>query len=107
MVLNDGLYDLGDVFRRHGWHALARGALQKAMRSDAGVRWAVRNGRWVLGLSSDDDVYGAAAHFTLDGLADKIRTPTLVLDAKADRPAREALRRARVVGDYPMDLMSA
>lgn len=49
------------------------------------VRWAMRNGRWTMGVDSDAALAREFRRYTLDGIADRITAPTLVLDAENDQ----------------------
>jgi predicted alpha/beta-fold hydrolase len=55
------------------------------MTRNTQVRWAFRNGIWVMGVDSIPEVARAFAKYTLEGVADKIVTPALVLDAENDQ----------------------
>jgi pimeloyl-ACP methyl ester carboxylesterase len=47
-------------------------------------KWALANGLWTFGASSPDDWFSKLAAYTLEGVAENIRCPTLVLDGEAD-----------------------
>ena len=49
------------------------------------VRWAVRNGMWTFGASDPVELAKAAEAYTLEGIADRITCPTLVLEAENDQ----------------------
>jgi hypothetical protein len=49
------------------------------------VRWAIQNGMWTMGLNTPPDVPRAFRDYALAGIADRIRTPALVLDAENDQ----------------------
>jgi hypothetical protein len=49
------------------------------------VRWGLRNGMWVFGADSYADLIRKAADYTLDGIADQITAPTLILDPDGDQ----------------------
>jgi pimeloyl-ACP methyl ester carboxylesterase len=49
------------------------------------VRWAMRNGVWAMGVDSDAALAREFRRYTLDGVADRITSATLVLDAENDQ----------------------
>ena len=49
------------------------------------VRWALRNGKWVMGVDSIVEVPRAFKSYTLAGVADRITAPALVLDPDNDQ----------------------
>lgn len=95
LVLNNGLFDFGKTFSSrtpgfvksliaHKWDSTVNKLVQIAKPYDIGLKWGINNGVWVFGLKSEADVLRAAEKYTLEGIADKIKTPTLVLDAPDD-----------------------
>ncbi|UKZ91528.1 uncharacterized protein TrAFT101_006505 [Trichoderma asperellum] len=95
IVVNDGIFDFGDSFRRstpaiikcllkYGWYGTVNRLLGFVMPMDTGLSWALRNGKWVFGVTSGVEVLEAVNKYTLDGLVDKIVTPILVMDAADD-----------------------
>jgi pimeloyl-ACP methyl ester carboxylesterase len=94
LVLFNGVYDvyanvLGDVpaplrglFLRKS--RLVNGLLAVAMRTDPAKRWALTNGMWTGGFASPAAYFQANRRYTLAGVAEKIRCPTLVADAEND-----------------------
>jgi len=60
------------------------GGLEQLLGQDTIVRWAARCGLWSFGLSDLDQLLEASKAYTLDGVADKITCPTLVLNAEND-----------------------
>jgi hypothetical protein len=92
IVLNDGVYDFGSGFRtqtpavgryliKNGWDGTVNFFIHQMQRWDTGLKWALSNGKWVFGLSSEVDVLRTVEKYTLKGIAENIKTPTLVLDA--------------------------
>ncbi|MEV6604539.1 alpha/beta hydrolase [Kutzneria sp. NPDC051319] len=49
------------------------------------VRWAMRNGVWAMGVDNDAELAREFRRYTLDGVADRITSATLVLDAENDQ----------------------
>lgn len=89
----------------YGFHATARGEMPKEaigrldqgdaksfedivykqMQTDTNLRWAVTQGTWSFGAESlTDYVVNKTKPFALEGVADKIRCPSLVLEAEKD-----------------------
>ncbi|MFJ8039500.1 alpha/beta hydrolase family protein [Kitasatospora sp. NPDC096147] len=96
LVLDDGLYDyqephltamppfLADWITA-GRDDVAGPVLALVMAADTQVNWAMRNGIWTFGASSACDYVRRTAAYTLDGAAELIACPTLVLDAADDQ----------------------
>jgi hypothetical protein len=55
------------------------------MAQSTSVRWAVRNGRWTFGAAGFDELVKVLVPYTLEGIADRITCPALVLDAEHDQ----------------------
>ncbi|WP_431972390.1 alpha/beta hydrolase family protein [Nocardia sp. bgisy134] len=94
-VLHDGVYSFHDAYRSvmppflYDWildkrDDLANPVLELMMMSTQS-RWAVRNGMWTFGAASPAEYIRITRPFTVDGIADKITCPTLVLDAENDQ----------------------
>jgi pimeloyl-ACP methyl ester carboxylesterase len=49
------------------------------------IRWGIQNGMYTFGANSPGDWFIMCADYTLDGVADKITCPTLVIDSEADQ----------------------
>lgn len=62
----------------------ANAALRQSAAHDTQVRWGINNGLWVLGADSPADYIRKLSDFTLEGVADKIAVPTLILEAESD-----------------------
>ncbi|KAL9476150.1 hypothetical protein ACSS6W_005991 [Trichoderma asperelloides] len=67
IVVNDGIFDFGDSFRRstpaiikyllkYGWYGTVNRLLGFVMPMDTGLSWALRNGQWVFGVTSGVEV---------------------------------------------------
>lgn len=90
---------LRTLFEQHTPEADARAnaAITAAMATDTQLRWTFLNGMWTLGAPTPVDLIRALAPYTLDGLAEQITCPTLVLDGENDQffaGQAEALRDA-------------
>lgn len=83
--------------RRH--NRIVTQILRVAMKFDIGTRWLLRHGIWALGVDSAADVPRALRQYTLDGAADTIAAPTLLLEAENDQGIAkgEAARAARAL----------
>ena len=91
LILDDGLYDfhaamvnklppfLGEWIDK-GRDDVALPVMELLMSIDTEARWALRNGKWVMGVDSIADVPRAFKGYTLAGVADRITAPALVLD---------------------------
>ncbi|MFJ3699626.1 alpha/beta hydrolase family protein [Streptomyces sp. NPDC090052] len=85
-VLHDGVYDVHATFE-----AVARaaaevpGGLDTVMAQSVSARWLVRNGLWTLGVSDMDELVEAFRAYTLEGVAERIACPMLILEAENDQ----------------------
>jgi pimeloyl-ACP methyl ester carboxylesterase len=96
LILDDGIYDfhaamvskippfLGEWIDQ-GRDDVALPVVQLLMSIDTEARWALRNGKWVMGVDSIVDVPRSFKRYTLAGVADKITAPALVLDPDNDQ----------------------
>lgn len=85
-VLHDGVWDLHATFAGMVEHACAQfGGIDAAVAQNVSVRWVVRNGMWTFGVDDAQALVTATKAYTLDGIADRIACPTLVLDAENDQ----------------------
>jgi alpha-beta hydrolase superfamily lysophospholipase len=48
------------------------------------LRWALRNGLWVFGVSNYADLLRTVKSYTLDGVADQVQAPTLIMEGGHD-----------------------
>jgi pimeloyl-ACP methyl ester carboxylesterase len=96
LVLDDGIYDFHSAFARllppflNQWVDESRdeeaaSVLAMLMAASSQVRWALNNGVWVMGADSTPDYLRRTKAYTLDGVAEKISCPTLVMDADNDQ----------------------
>src|SRR5882757_1528857 len=106
LILDDGVYDFQTAVAgamppfvtqwiAEGNDDAAIPVLSLLMSVNTQVRWALRNGMWVMGTNSPADIPRMFRHYTLAGIADRISAPALVLDAENDQffkgePARAA-----------------
>ncbi|MFI9273521.1 alpha/beta hydrolase family protein [Kitasatospora sp. NPDC052896] len=117
LVLDDGLYSYGDAHARvmpaflrewveAGRDDLAEPVLSLLMRESTQIRWAMRNGVWTFGASSVADYVRRTAAYTLDGVAQLIDCPTLVLDAENDQFFRGQPQRVEAALTCPHTLVT-
>jgi pimeloyl-ACP methyl ester carboxylesterase len=96
LILDDGLYDFYAAMAKtippflaawidQGMDDVALPVIELMMAVNTEARWALRNGRWVMGVDSVVDVPRAFKRYTLSGVADRITAPTLVLDPDNDQ----------------------
>jgi pimeloyl-ACP methyl ester carboxylesterase len=106
LILDDGVYDFQTAVAgamppfvtqwiADGNDDAAVPVLSLLMSVDTQVRWALRNGMWVMGAESTAELARKFHLYTLAGIADRITAPALVLDAENDQffkgePARAA-----------------
>ena len=105
LILNDGIYDFHSAMTAalppfiNAWIAenndeAADSVLHMLMTVNTQLRWAIRNGMWVMGVDTPTRLARAFRDYTLAGIADRITTPALVLDADSDQFLRGEPRRA-------------
>ncbi|MEU9100589.1 alpha/beta hydrolase [Streptomyces sp. NPDC048361] len=96
LILDDGVLDFAGAFKLalppevvswidEGRDEPAEAALAAAAAENTQVRWALNNGVWALGAQSYVDLMRRGRAYTLEGCADKIVAPTLILDAENDQ----------------------
>ena len=96
LILDDGIYDFHSAFDRSlppflaSWIADGRDdvtapVLAMLTAASTQVRWALRNGVWAFGADSFADLIRKAADYTLDGVANQIIAPTLIMDGEDDQ----------------------
>ncbi|MFE9428702.1 hypothetical protein ACFYNO_37805 [Kitasatospora sp. NPDC006697] len=117
LVLDDGLYDYQEPhlallppFLRDwvtsGRDDLADPVLGLLMQVDTQTRWALRNGVWTFGASSVGDYVRRTGAYTLDGVAQLIDCPTLILDAENDQFFRGQPQRVQAALTCPHTLVT-
>jgi predicted alpha/beta-fold hydrolase len=100
VIANDGVYDYGaaqlsstppaqrEMLRsilKAGASPQIDQAVGAAMQKSPVARWAITHGMWCFGAASPSEYLHKALAYTLaDGVAEKIRCPTLVCDAERD-----------------------
>lgn len=97
LVANDGLFSF--QFRKMGEAiqktipgangdmndpVYAANFMKSIMEKNAAVRWALENGMFTFGTSSLVELVEMTEAYTLEGVADKIKCPTLVCEAEED-----------------------
>jgi pimeloyl-ACP methyl ester carboxylesterase len=96
LILDDGLYDFHAAMINklppflaewidQGRDDVALPVMELLMSVDTEARWALRNGKWVMGVDSIVEVPRAFKSYTLAGVADRITAPALVLDPDNDQ----------------------
>ncbi|MET0702222.1 MAG: alpha/beta fold hydrolase, partial [Mycobacterium sp.] len=96
VILDDGIYDFYAAMAHmlppfvSAWldennDAAAIPVLNMLMTRNTQLRWAIRNGLWVMGLDSIADLARSFRRYTLAGVADRITAAVLVLDAENDQ----------------------
>jgi dienelactone hydrolase len=96
VVLNDGVRDVHSAFQQsvapvimswieEGRDDVAVPVLAMLATTNTQIRWALNNGVWTLGAQNYADLVRKLRKYTLDGVADKITAPTLILDAANDQ----------------------
>lgn len=96
LILDDGMYDLFasasaqlppfmiDWIKQGDDDAFNKVA-EFITHESTNVRWALRMGLWTFGAESYADYFRKTMAYTLDGIADRITSPALVLEAEADK----------------------
>jgi dienelactone hydrolase len=93
-LLPDGYRDQFET----GDPAMLNAALEEAMAQDRGLRFTLERGMLTHGFATPIEYLRGAAPFTLEGLADRIRCPTLICAAENDsrggggKPLYDAIR---------------
>ena len=96
LILNDGVHDLASGFADHmppfltdwvqeGHDEYAIRVPTLLMSISPQLAWAVRNGMWVFGVKNYAELLRTAANYTLDGVADQIVVPTLIMEGEHDK----------------------
>ena len=96
LILDDGIYDFHAAFAGSlppfigSWIADGRDddattVLTMLMAVSIQLRWGLRNGMWVFGAGSFADLIRKVKAYTIDGIADQITAPTLIMDPESDK----------------------
>jgi len=95
LILDDGVHDLASGFAdnmppflvswvRDGHDEYVIPVMSLLMTLSPQLAWAVRNGMWVFGVQNSAELLRAATKYTLDGVADQILAPTLIMEGEHD-----------------------
>jgi pimeloyl-ACP methyl ester carboxylesterase len=85
-VAYDGVWDFEDAITRFtATAAQSPGGVEALMARSTMARWVIRCGLFSLGVSTFEELVEAAKPYTMEGIADRITCPTLVLDAENDQ----------------------
>ncbi|MGW3210174.1 alpha/beta hydrolase family protein [Streptomyces sp. NPDC001135] len=117
LVLDDGLYDYYDAHTQSmppflqewvetGRDDLANPVAGLLMKGNTQLHWALRNGVWTFGAASVADYIRRTADYTLDGVAQLIDCPTLILDAESDQFFRGQPQRVQAALTCPHTLIT-
>ena len=96
LILNDGILDFNSAFDRalpselassiyEGRDELANPELTTFTTISTQIRWALNNGVWAIGADSYADLVRQTRLFCLQGVADQITVPALIMDAENDQ----------------------
>jgi pimeloyl-ACP methyl ester carboxylesterase len=96
IILGDGVFDFSAAFRdslppflswwiTEGRDDAALPVLAMLTQLSGHMRWALNNGIWAMGAASPVDLIRKSADYTLDGVAERIVCPTLILGAENDQ----------------------
>jgi alpha-beta hydrolase superfamily lysophospholipase len=96
LILDDGIFDMHQAYRNAipapvmklilaGRSALPNRLMALKARTQTQVRWGLDNGRWTMGGPTYADFIRRTTAYTLEGLADRIVAPTLIMDAEHDQ----------------------
>ncbi|WP_134683651.1 alpha/beta hydrolase family protein [Brevibacillus migulae] len=94
-IANDGLFsnrfsDMGRKLSRGKMDLILHDSekmealIQSLMEKSTNVRWAIENGMFTFNASSIQELVDKTEPFTLEGIAGKIKCPTLVCEAEED-----------------------
>ncbi|MEV8524345.1 alpha/beta hydrolase [Streptomyces sp. NPDC052000] len=117
LILDDGVYNYYDAhtqamppFLREwvetGRDELANPVVGLLMKASTQLRWALHNGVWAFGAASVADYIRRTADYTLDGVAQLIDCPTLILDAEDDQFFRGQPQRVQAALTCPHTLVT-
>ncbi|GAA3732780.1 alpha/beta hydrolase family protein [Streptomyces tremellae] len=116
LILDDGVYDFHAAFAGMippvvaGWvdegrDDVAVPVLAMAAAGSTQTRWGLRNGTWAMGASSYADLVRVSRRYTLEGIADRITAPTLVMGAQNDQFFKgQPERVATALANAPVEL---
>ena len=85
-VLYDGVYDFHSFYDGPlRMAAKLDGGMDELVGQNVGVRWSIHNGEWTFGVDSADALIKASEAYTMDGIAQQVTCPTLVLAGEDDQ----------------------
>lgn len=79
VIALDIMYDFGAVIAP--FRQLAQDPVMSQL---SGVRWALDNGRWVFGKTTNDEFIDETANYKLEGISHKIKGDVLILAGETD-----------------------
>src|ERR1700704_416789 len=96
LILDDGILDMHQAYRNAipapvmtmilaGRSALPNRLMALKARGQTQVRWGLDNGVWTMGGPTYADFIRRTTAYTLEGVADRITAPTLIMDAEEDQ----------------------
>jgi alpha-beta hydrolase superfamily lysophospholipase len=96
LILDDGIFDMHQAYRNAipapvmkmilaGHSALPNRLMALKARAQTQVRWGLDNGVWTMGGPTYADFIRRTTAYTLEGIADRIIAPTLIMDAEDDQ----------------------
>ncbi len=96
LILDDGIYDFHTAFVgslppfigswiEAGRDDVAVPVLTMLTAANTQLRWGLRNGMWVFGADSFADLIRRVRDYTLDGIAQQIVAPTLIMNPENDQ----------------------
>lgn len=92
-ILFDGLFDWNVMAQlpkqaqtliQNGKRESADAALRESMQTDTNLRWLINHGMFVFNTDKPTAFVEAVTPFTMQGIADKIRCPMLILEGASD-----------------------
>lgn len=96
LILDDGIYDFHQAYRNAvptlvmklvaaRRDRIPNWLMAGLARVDTQARWGLDNGLWTMGGDSYADFLRRTAAYSLDGFADRITAPSLIMDAEDDQ----------------------
>jgi pimeloyl-ACP methyl ester carboxylesterase len=96
LVLDDGVFDFHQAYRNEipglvmkrivaGRDWLPNLLMASLAKTQTQTRWGLDNGMWTIGGTSYADFIRRTPAYTLEGIADRITAPTLIMDAEEDQ----------------------
>ncbi len=91
-IFFDGMYDFRGLLPKEAVAALDAGdtvqcenIIQEGIENSTALRWAVPQGVWSFGASGIADFITKTKPYSMDGIAQQIQCPCLVMDAEGDQ----------------------